>query len=169
MANSVKSCGQNFFVSSLCVNSKSALRHQHLHDVISASTAGSGKTVRRQTLLCSRTKPRPATGTPPRIATPFLNGVLLLNQELLLHPQVSTREGVRPVMQRGFYLGMIDHNEVQFIQFTTERTGEICSMTGRAKIFLIMTSPLTSFYQVKKRATEVALFNHSVISTYLEM
>ncbi len=169
MRYSVKSCGQNFFVSSLCVNSKAALRHQHLHDVISASTAGCGKTVRRQTLLCRRTKPRPANRTPPRIATPFLNGVLLLNHRILLHPQVSTREGVRPVMQKRFYLGMIDHNEVQFIQFTTGETGEICSMTGRAKIFLIMTQSLTSFYQVKKRATEVALFRSSVISTYLEM
>ncbi len=135
-ANSVKSCGQNFFVSSLCSIQKSALRHQHLHDVISASTQVAGKTVRRQALLCRRTKPRQQTGTPPRIATPFLNGVLLSTTELLLHPQVSTREGVRPVCKRGFYLGMIDHNEVQFIQLRRERTGEICSMTGRAKIFL---------------------------------
>ena len=61
-------------------------------------------------------------------------------------------------MQKRLLPGMIDHNEVQFIQFTTGEDREICSMTGRAKIFLIMTQSLTSFYQVKKRATEVALF-----------
>ena len=45
---------------------------------------------------------------------------------------------------------MIDHNEVQFIQFTTGEDREICSMTGRAKIFLIMTQSFNFIYQVKK-------------------
>ncbi len=64
---------------------------------------------------------------------------------------------------------MIDYNEVQFIQFTTgEDRGDLFD-DRKGKIFLIMTQSFNFILSGKKRATEVALLDHSVISTYLEM
>ncbi len=47
-------------------------------------------------LLRRRTKPGLAMGTPPRRATPCLNGVLLLSHRTSLHRRVSRRAGAPP-------------------------------------------------------------------------
>ncbi len=147
-----------FFVSSLCVNSKVSATPSASSHVISASTAGCGQNRAQADLVCSRTKPRPANRYATANGDAILNGVLLLNHRTSSSPAGFHGEGVRPVMQKRLLPGDDRPQEVQFIQFTTgEDRGDLFD-DRRAKIFLIMTQSFNFILSGKKRATEVALF-----------